>query len=668
MIFPKCPPSGPTKSRFHPTGDGLCFLPVKFAAVFLMLTLAAHAGSGDPGKAALDFLEKVRLGKLNLEPGGDTALSPQTADRKKHQISKQLDRLAKDIGDSTLEIGEVRTDENFAGVIIRKVGGFDPGSLRVFPIALVKQGAEWSAAPVPASFENSGASYAVAIRKRLEALENWMLREQVEDLESMRSQSAERARRMIETSISAAQLRSFDMEQAGLRFLKACADRDLPAILGFLGGLSQERPVDWTDRLRAAEQALAPGAPPSSPWRLLVSPDVLRIRVDNSNDPTGGLVSFAFLDPAGGNARPPRIEILQFDLMRDSGGLWYVNPPWKLSHPGETNTGEPDSEQLVNYTEAFPATWAAAHPLKPLPDPDAAWQSALTALEAKDLKPILAISKLDDNSPTLAVKIVHQSAALWGAVHDSTVTRRILPVAFKAEENAAVGLLRLFSIRDPDQAEVKALWFEKTENGWLATIPPGGSLHAGLKEWVSKESTGDAEHWQKQIFAGVPAVKEFSAPTDEEARACATRWLETIRAGNFQALLSDTALLDGRAGARVALQNIGYDITGARKWQGSPSIMAVHGGKLCSAVAVKVTGQDGKESFPLYPVVRTETGPRILAEVDLAATESRSRVFLNNTSLDRVTSTGFEAVAAELRAMLAEHQKTVQEALKISSK
>ncbi len=656
-----------SKSRFHRPADGLWFLPVKFAAVLLMLTLVAHAGSGDPGGAALDFLEKVRQGKLNLEPGGDTALSPQTADRKKRQISKQLDRLAKDLGNDPLEIGEVRTDENFAGVIIRKVGGFDPGRMQVFPIALVKQGAEWSAAPVPASFENSGASYAVAIRKRLEALENWMLREQVEDLESLRGKSAERTRRMIESSISASQLRSLNMEQAGLRFLEACAERDLPAVLGFLGGLSAEVPSDWPERLKAAEQAMAPHVTPKRPWRLLVSPDVIRIRVDRENEPTGGLVSFAFLDPAGVDSQPPRIEVCQFDLMRDSGGLWYVNPPLNFLRAAAPGNGETDSDLLAKHVEAFPAAWAAAHPLKPTATPEAAWQSSLAGLDAKDLKPLLEISKLDDSSPALAVKIVLQAAGFWSALHDSGAVRQALPVAFKSNENAAVGLVRFFSVRDPDHVDLRTVWFEKTAKGWLATVPPGGSLHGDLKEWALKESTGGAGRWQNLMFAGVPEMKEFSSPTEDEARANMRQWLDSISRGDLKGALSTVALLDGRTGAKLALQNLGYEIGGARKWRGTPAILSVHSGKLCSAVAVKITGEDGKDSYPLYPVVKTEAGSRILAEVDLSASENRSRDFLNNTSLGRVTSAGFEAVASELKQMLADHQEAVREARKMDS-
>src|SRR5688572_14656666 len=105
--------------------------PVKFLAALLAVSLSSHAASTDPGAAALDFLEKVRLRKLNLEPGGDTALSAQTAAGKKKEIARRLERMAKDLGSDPLELGEIKQDENYAAVLVRKTGGFDPNRLQI---------------------------------------------------------------------------------------------------------------------------------------------------------------------------------------------------------------------------------------------------------------------------------------------------------------------------------------------------------------------------------------------------------------------------------------------------------------------------------------------------------------------------------------------------------
>jgi hypothetical protein len=56
---------------------------------------------------------------------------------------------------------------------------------------------------------------------------------------------------------------------------------------------------------------------------------------------------------------------------------------------------------------------------------------------------------------------------------------------------------------------------------------------------------------------------------------------------------------------------------------------------------------------PFYAVVNTPSGPRILLEVDLAVSESRTREYLNDVSLKRLRKTDPDA-AEELQKLYAE--------------
>ena len=64
---------------------------------------------------------------------------------------------------------------------------------------------------------------------------------------------------------------------------------------------------------------------------------------------------------------------------------------------------------------------------------------------------------------------------------------------------------------------------------------------------------------------------------------------------------------------------------------------------------------DDNPSFPLYPVVQTPAGPRILIEVDLIASTSRSRDFLNRAALDRLQDLSPAADTA-LKRLFATHK------------
>ena len=634
---------------------------MKLISILLAMAMTARGASSDPGTVAIDFLEKVRVGKLDLEPGGDTALSPQTASEKKLEIAKRLERMARDLGNDPLEVSEVKMDENFAAVLVRKIGGYDPGRLQVFPVALVKHGMEWSAAPVPASFENAGAGYAIALRKRLELLENWMLREQVLDLEKLREQSAARMRAKIQASLPTEELRKFDPKEAVERFLTACEKRDLPAILGMLGGLSANLPNDWPARLKAADSAVNASSQVAAPWHLLTSPEVLRVVVQPEEDEGNVLISIACLDPSGHDSRTslPRIEILHFDLSKTSDGLWRIDPPDTFLRDTADAEEEIDDEADAGLVEDFPAKWRLAHPATLQIHAAQAHEALIAALHADTPIPILNLAKLE-GEPAMASKACIAAAKLWWTFHDPTSVRYAMPLAFQENSNAAAGLFQFFSLREPDRLDLQILYFEKSEKGWQWTPDPGTATRENLKPQVDPEIHRWTDEWQQTLLADSFQLKEIpeqAAPTKEDAQKVVEEWLRACEAGDVKTALHLTARLPDPVGATTVLRNLGHEITSARRGNVSSRISGIYQGKMWTAVGMKIE-QNGKSSNPLYPVIQTPHGPRVLIEIDLFA--SRGREFLNKTALDRLQKLGSAAAADDLRSLFADYQNQTE--------
>ena len=222
-----------------------------------------------------------------------------TAAEKRKEIARRLDGMAKDVDGGSLAAGELKVDGEIAGVLVRKGGGFDPARLKVFAVALVKRGGKWLPTPVLSSFENTGMGYTAEWRRRVQAMEEWMLRGQIEDLEVLRKEATTRMRSEIEARLTVDELYEGTAEEVGKRFVEACGKRDLPAMLGMLGGLREVLPQDWNLRLKAADAAVGDGDRVKRPWRLLVAPEVLRVLVHEESDAKSGLISIACLDPAG---------------------------------------------------------------------------------------------------------------------------------------------------------------------------------------------------------------------------------------------------------------------------------------------------------------------------------------------------------------------------------
>ena len=633
---------------------------MKVLCILMAATLCAAAAPADPGKAAVDFLEKVRLRKLNLEPGGDTALSAQTEAEKKRQIAKQLERMAGDLGSDPLEIGPIKTDEDFAAVIVRKVGGFDPGRLQVFAVAMVKRGADWIAAPVPASFENSGAGYGATLRARLESLETWMLREQVNDLENLREQSKERMRRKIEGSLTAAELRKLGPKEIGERFLTACEKRDLASALGLLGGLASKLPDDWPARLTAADRALGLQNGKIGAWRLLTAPDVARVvartKSGSEDDYSHASIAIGCLDPSGGNKHSPQIRMVDIDLLKSAEGLWRVDLPAEFFNDSGTeedveDEGEPD----VDRTDSFSIQWSAQHPATPFADSDQVRTAWLAALRESTPRELLAMSKLKGPSG-YATKAALEVARMWWTIHDPAVPRLAIPLSFQEIESSAVALIQIFSPRDPDRLDARAVYFEKTPEGWIWTPEPSVESRARLGAWVDSETRLWPGKWQQQALADCPKVQPdaLTAPDADTARKCVQDWMDAITKGDFTEVLRHVACIgDGSDGA-TALQNVSYEISGARRWKETPEINGVYVGKFFAGVGLKAPAE-GRLGSPFFPVVLTDKGPRVLAGIDLVAAGTRGREFLNKNAFGILEKAASPTTADDVRALFATH-------------
>ncbi len=631
--------------------------PVNILFILLATAITAHAATTDPGKVALDFLEKVRIGKINLSPNTDTAISPQTADSKKHKIAKRLERLARDIGTDSLEIGTIKTDENFAAVMIRKVGGYDPTRLQIFPVALIRRGADWTAAPVPASFENAGTGHAIALRKRTEQLENWMLRQQVIDLENLRAESNALMRQKIETSLSTKELRALTANQAGMRFLSACQNRDLPAILGLLGGLSTKLPDDWPLRLKATENAILPNAKLSDPWRRLIDPKMLRAVVHQEEDKTGGLISIACLDPT----KPPRpsICLIHLSISKNPEGIWEIELPDSLllNKPADE---EPFTDDLdEDLLDAFPTQWRKIEPATPLPSASMAHDALIAAMGSPNPAALLRLTHLGTD-PSAARQACIAAASLWWTLHDPTAVRHAMPLTLKETGETALGLFQVFSTRSPDRLNLKALYLEKTAQGWLWHPSPSPTSIDNFKNLPELNPNHWTTKWQNLLLSDSIEITKLPIappPTQTDAQNVMLAWLEATRSGNVKAALKLTARLHDPEGHATPLQNLGHEITAARRSTAEPSIIGTYPGKTLTAIGLKIN-QAGTTSHPLYSVIQTPVGARILIEIDLFA--ARGREFLNNIAFNRIEKLGSPAAAADLRACHTKFQANVE--------
>jgi hypothetical protein len=642
---------------------------VKVILALITMAITAVAAPNDPGETALHFLEKVRAKNLNLAPGADTALSPQTSEAKRKEIARRIERIARDLGDDPLEVGAVKLDGDLAGVLVRKISGFDPNRMQIFPIALVKRGTEWTAAPVPASFENSGVRHTAALRQRLTVLEDWMLREQVLDLAQLRDQSAERMRRKIEEKLPAATLRALNYQQVIERFLSATQTRNLPEIYGLLGGLAAELPPDWPSRITAAQNAVAAGSEAASPWRLLVSNNILRTIVHQEEDSRSALISIVCLDPSGSttDASRPLLQLVHLDLTKSKDGLWRINLPGYFlqknanagDEAGDDPDDGPDDDLDADLLDAFPAKLSESCPATPKPTVEEARKAVMSAFHEGDLSSIMRLIDLSGDSKTARESCI-RAAQLWWVLRAPSAVRRAIPLGLQEERQHAAAAFQFFSTRNPDRLDLQILYFKKSATGWLWAPIPSPESTQPFGEWAELQTEKWRDQWQDVLLSDCPVLDklpEADAPTEEECRKLVESWLLAVHAGDITAALRFTARLNLPESKDNLLRNQGYELGDARKNKRPPPIIGVYRGKNWAAVGTQMES-DKKPFSPLYSIVTTPSGPRILPEIDLSASDKRSRDFLNKTTLKRLGKFNPDA-AIQLEKLFATHQSQV---------
>lgn len=634
---------------------------------FLLLTLSGvtFAAASDPAAAVLGYLEKVRSRTVDIS--SDTALSPHTSPDKREQINRRLSRLAEDLGKGRLEAAEMKVDGDLAAVVIRNSGGFDPSKARVVSIGLIKTREHWLPAPVPASFENTGTALHPTGREKAGALEAWMMRAQVEELTVLREQSRERMQKDIHAAMDAKILREESSQKVVDGFLQACGKQNLPAILGFLGGLQSNPPADWSERLRSADAAVNAGKKVGWPWRLLMAPEIIRVRVEDGGETNDGLFSFGCLDPAGSGRHQAttKVEILHIELSRDQEGLWKVDlPEVFLVEPGMELDESGDS--FVKFLlDDFPVQVRKQIPARPNATISEAATALDEALRARDLTALISLMDLEGD-PGTANRGSALGAKFWWQIHNPEAPRMGQLLGHYEHGNAGVVTFQFFSTREPGIFDLKSFYFEKTASGWL--LMPGLKLtnsptkdQTAVRDWVVNRDKAWRGGWQAKLAENstrVFPITEGNAPTEDEAKALVESWLTATHTADIRAALNKIVIVNHQGETERSLRNLGFEFITAIRNEGRFSVIHCEQGSTWTTVGVK--SQDGTTAtFPLYLVLNTPDGPKILISADLFGESTSGRNKLNETVLNRIRDLTTPAVSEELRNLFTKFRSKI---------
>ena len=631
--------------------------------IWLMMWSPVVGAVEDAGEAAVRFIDLARSGKLDLQPGSDTAMLPETSAEKRKQIARRLERLKNDIGDHPLELRDARVEGNMAAALVRATSGFDPSRIRVYAVGLVKRGDRWLAAPLIGSFENSGAARTREDRHRLDALRDWMLREQALDIERIKEEMAERMRREILRKLPAEELQAMDLAAAAQRLIDAFGQRDLPSILGLLGGLQNERPDDWSQRIHAVQAAMA-GEKVSRQWHLLASDSVLRAVLLDGDGEESAIVTIGCLDPAAGSVgiHDERIELIVLPFKKSEEGVWRCDPPEDFYQPANAWEGNllPEADEALqdNYAEKI----RQIYPPQPQVDARGMLDALLGGLAAHDFAAVTRLLPPGGEGAGTAREAIMQAARVWSVLANPANSFVAIKPLLEVQGEHAAAVCHFFAPRYPERPELRVFHFKKSTAGWFWVPVPDDEHRQAMDRWVREQSGELQDSWRDRLLVDcvlLDKLPDSAIPDAAAANDVVRAWLAAIREGDAEAALRCTARLSTWDSPEAVLRILGYELAGRRKSVPATRILHHQRAGIWTAVGVH-TAAGGDASFPLYPVIQTAEGPRILIEVDLFAAVKRGRDFLNKNAIARLEGMSRQ-YSEDLRKLLREHEKLVAE-------
>lgn len=616
--------------------------------VVLLSALPLLAVATEPGEVALAYAEKIRAGAVNLEAGADTAITNATLNEKRRVIASRLAIGARELNDRHLEIGPIRQNGPLAAALVFAHENLDPGSCAVLPIALVEQDGKWLPAPSPGSFENTAAAYDASRSKVAVELESWMAGERILALNARLQNAAARLREEISGQFPAQALRTNDPKQVLERFVRACEERDEAAMLACLGGLQEELPDQWGERLQAVRNAI--GNPTMEPWSWVMGSEAIRVILPDESNQGEAVLTLAVLAPASSG---PSFHLPTFRLSRSAGGLWRIDPAPAWLSNGENASAPPQAD--ASRVREFPPLLAGRLDIVPISHSGLLNEKLQAALQSKTPESLLSLLDLR-GEPGKALRDCEAFARLWKHFHQPGL-RYPQTLSFHQTGDTATTLFQCFDAKEPRRTDLKAVHFRKKDDTWFLGGDETPSPETAA--WLRAEREAWQTAWQGKLLENSAVLPDMPADDEFDAtaiRAAAETWFRALGQGEVQTALSSTArFADARSRDRL-LRNLGYEWTSFQRSGKVPQIIGIHRQGGWALVVARLDLAEG-EVYPCYPVVQTSSGPRLAIELDLFAAGKRSREFLNQASFSHLAAITNEKTATVLRELFLEAEK-----------
>ncbi|BDS06179.1 hypothetical protein NT6N_12190 [Oceaniferula spumae] len=620
-------------------------------------------------KAAISYVKLLSQEKINLT--GDTALSPHCELGRRKQIREQIEFYLKTSinQDDVLTLESKKVEGDFAALLLRAENPTSPLGTRIHALAMLKRGGVWKPAPLPGSFANTGYGYDPEVEKTVRSLELWMAREKIKRETSAREEASNKFLTEISAREKTAGLDDISPEKAVTLLIEALRSKDLMRILAIMGAASDESYEPLKTTISQVSRGLNEDDP-ANDWQLVNNRSVIAqvMKVDKTKNE----VAVGFWNPLGKTEE----KILYFPVFKAKGktfarlsellkvALLPEDERWQqrwrhrrgdettlrkklpsVIFKNNTGTSQPTSRQLLDELLKINKTGDFSALLSLLPR-----KGEYFGKEENQKKGLQALGALWRNLNWMKANPLHVLDLL-------------------EEEDIALAPLQFAKTNRPGEFETVKVWMTKLDDGWHV-IPA-----EILEESQGKEAQVTMQKLQRQLNSIQQAQQEKQARelmdkvvtitpplkldpvTDEEAKKTLTNFRTLLRTKETASALASSAVLEGTNSAQT-LKIFNYAIRGAADHTPHDDTLGINRAGKWLGISIRTTSKSsGVADYPLYLIVNTDAGGKVLLDVDLRHATNRGRELLNSKTWNKLKEALPEQSLTEVKSIFDKHNQ-----------
>ena len=633
------------------------------------LLWADQAKNSHEFSTASAYLKMLSEAKYDLL--GTTAISPHCEVSRRKEIRDQLELYYKTSlqkGDNFSLLAE-KTQGQFAAILIRSDNSLSPLNVRIHSIAMILRKGKWLPAPIPGSFANSNYGYDAATEKTIQSLEKWMAKEKSD----REAQARDKATRKLLNNISEKEqqinLSDLSPEQSVLQLIQAIRSMDAIKALAIMGASAEEVNSALMESVNNITQGLNISEIDNE-WNLVKNPTVIvrPLRVDKDKSE----VAVGFWDPLAKS----EAQILYFPTLKSKGKTFTKLPTvlkvalmgererdrrrWKLRRNDETQLKKKLPPEIFKNNQPQANS-----------DSKRLLENTLKFYKAGDFTKLLTLIPCEGDffgTEDNQKKSLLELGSLWRKLNNvKENSLRVLDIL--EDDKIALAPLQFTKITRPGEFITVHLWMIKQEEGWYL-IPEnllsdyGGEDTAKTMEKLMKQLESIQKDQQelhaRELMSNVVTLSplpNLTAPSPEDSKKLLKEFRHHLRAKESLAALRCSAVLKGTDRTQT-LRIFNYAIRGASDHSEQDEIIGHTQSGNWLGITLKTTSKSSEMvDYPLYLILTTPNGVKILLDIDLRHATNKGRELLNSRALKKLSNNLPEDSLTEVKKIFKAHQQ-----------